>query len=115
MNDALPCPYCAYDLRACAGPRCPECGAPFDGAAMRAGVWRPVSPLGYDRLDPWSPLALAVHSLGLTLYLAVRPRWLLERLDLAGPVGPALRALLFGLAWVFVLATAAGAVCASSR
>ena len=42
------CVKCGYDLRACAEPRCPECGTPFDWGAVKIRMLPPTEP----RLPP---------------------------------------------------------------
>jgi hypothetical protein len=102
----LICPRCRYNLRGLTLPRCPECGLTFDDEQWRSGVLREHIPTWLDQCDPWQPHQVLVRSVYEVVHGALRPRWLLTKLDLNGPLLPAGLMLVFGTLWVYVLFTA---------
>jgi hypothetical protein len=111
-NDIL-CPRCRYNLRGLTSPRCPECGLAFSGEQWESGVLREHVPTWLDACDPWQPHQVLVRSLYELLRGALRPRWLVTKLDLNGPLVPAGLMLVVGGLWLYgiVLVLLAVAIC----
>jgi hypothetical protein len=103
-SDVL-CPRCGYNLRGLPQPRCPECGLTFPPEQWASGVLREHLPSWLDRCDPWQPHQVLVRSLFEVFRGAWRPRWVLTKLDLSGPLTPAVLMLVCGTLWLYVLAT----------
>ncbi len=51
-DEGLRCPRCAYNLTGLAEPRCPECGAAFDWARVRAAAGRGPA-IAFERAPGW--------------------------------------------------------------
>lgn len=99
------CPRCRYNLRGLPEPRCPECGLTFTPEMWTSGVLREHIPTWLDKCDPWQPHQVLIRSLYELFHGALRPRWVLTKLDLNGPLWPAVLMLVFGTVWLYVLIT----------
>lgn len=54
-DEGLRCPQCGYNLTGLAEPRCPECGAAFDWAQVRAAAHRGPA-IAFERARGWRKL-----------------------------------------------------------
>lgn len=104
------CPRCGYNLRGLTTARCPECGFAFTFDELRTGLLRENIPTWLDRCDPWQPHHVLVRSLYELVRGALRPRRLLTKLDLNGPLTPAWLMLICGTLWLWLLTAAIVAV-----
>ncbi|MFH1746194.1 MAG: hypothetical protein ABIG44_04035 [Planctomycetota bacterium] len=104
------CPRCGYNLRGLTTPRCPECAFEFTFEELRGGLLRENIPTWLDRCDPWQPHQVAIRSLYELLRGALRPRRLLTKLDVNGPMAPAWLMLICGTLWLWLLTAAIVAV-----
>ncbi len=105
MDRDVACPRCRYNLRGLPEPRCPECGLTFPPEQWASGVLREHIPTWLDCCDPWQPHQVLVRSLFELFRGAWRPRWVLTKLDLNGPLTPAVLMLICGTLWLYVIAT----------
>lgn len=97
------CPRCGYNLRGLTTPRCPECGFRFDFEQLQAGFLRENIPTWLDRCDLWQPHQALLRSLYELARGTLRPRRLLTKLDVNGPLAPAWLMLVFGTLWLWLL------------
>jgi hypothetical protein len=104
------CPRCRYNLRGLPTPRCPECGLTFTPAEWQAGVLREHIPTSLDCCDPWQPHQVLLRSLYELVHGALRPGWLVAKLDLNGSLRSAGLMIVFGVLWLYILVTALVAV-----
>ena len=104
------CPRCTYNLRGLTTPRCPECGFEFSFEELEAGVLRENIPTWLDRCDLWQPHQVLSGSLYELIRGALRPRRLLAKLDVNGPLVPALLMLVCGTLWLWLLTSVIAAV-----
>ena len=70
-----------------------------------SGVLREHIPTWLDKCDPWQPHQVLIRSLYELVHGALRPRWVLTKLDLNGPLRPAVLMLIFGTVWLYVIIT----------
>ena len=99
----LHCPRCGYNLRGLDTPRCPECGLTFSAEEWAARVLREHVASWLDRCDPWQPHQVLIRSLYELTRGALRPGWVVRKLDLKGPVWAAGLMLICGAIWLYVL------------
>lgn len=100
---AVLCPRCGYNLFGVGAPRCPECGLAFDAADLAAGVARENRPLRLDRCDPWQPHQVLVAGVLDLLTAALRPRTILRRTALHGPIWTAPLLAAVGLLFIVLV------------
>ena len=104
------CPRCAYNLRGLTTPRCPECGFEFSFAEFETGMLRENIPTWLDRCDLWQPHQVLAGSLYELVRGTMRPRRLLAKLDVNGPLVPALLMLVCGALWLWLLTSVISAI-----
>jgi hypothetical protein len=97
------CPRCRYNLRGLTVARCPECGLTFSAEEWAAGVLRENVRTWLDRCDPWQPHQVLIRSLYELVRGALRPGWVISKLDLGGPLWAAGLMLGCGAIWLYVL------------
>jgi hypothetical protein len=97
------CPRCRYNLRGLSVARCPECGLTFSAEEWAAGVLRENVASWLDRCDPWQPHEVLIRSLCELVHGALRPGWVVRKLDLRGPLWAAGLMLVCGAIWLYVL------------
>lgn len=102
---AVPCPQCRYDLRAAECGRCPECGLPFDLAALATGEIRRNIPTAMDRADPWTIHEVLLAGLRDLWSANFRKNWLFRAISTDGPAQSGMLVIVVSLIMSFICAT----------